>query len=139
MNRYRLRSFLFGDAARYLQSGLAVYALDLATFGLLTWLAPAHYALWTVAGRIVGAASGFALHRHYSFAGPKQHSPRQSAARYAALLAANAILSALLLNAAVEGLGLSSLWARPVIDILVIGLAFLGSKFWVFKRAEGAE
>ncbi len=133
------RNPLSGEATRYLQSGLGVYALDLAAFSLLNWLAPQHYVIWTVAGRVIGAAAGFALHNHYSFAGRKEYSAGQSAVRYAVLLALNVALSAMLLNAAVKWLGLDSRWVRPIIDILIIGLAFLGSKFWVFKQVRGLE
>ena len=125
-----------GEVMRYLQSGLGVYALDLATFCLLNWFAPAHYALWTVAGRLVGAAAGFVFHNTYSFAGDKALPGRQIALRYCVLLLANALLSVALLRGAVEGLGLDSGWVRPIIDVLVIALAFLGSKFWVFRKAK---
>ena len=126
------------EAMRYLQSGLGIYALDLVTFSVLHWFAPSHYAAWTVAGRLVGAGAGYVLHNHYSFAGEKAHSARTIAWRYALLWTANAVLSVAILRGAVEGLGADGTWARPIIDVFVIGLAFAVSKFWVFKRAGRA-
>lgn len=127
---------LSGEAVRYLQSGLGVYALDLATYSALFWIAPAHYVVWTVAGRLVGAAAGFVLHNTYSFRGEKALPARSIAVRYAALWLANAALSVMLLRGAVEGAGLDGTWARPAIDVLVIGLAFVASKYWVFRKAD---
>lgn len=126
------------QAMRYAQSGLAIYALDLATFSVLNWFAPSHFANWTVAGRLVGAAAGFLLHRQYSFAGDKAHSTAQAVWRYILLLAVNAALSVVLLTWAVGHWRFDATWARPVIDVLVIALAFIGSKFWVF-RAKVAQ
>lgn len=121
--------------SRYIQSGMVVYAIDLGLFTLLNWLAPAYYASWTVAGRIAGAASGFVLHNAYSFAGEKAHGRIGMAVRYILMLSGNALLSVLLLRLSVEGLGVESWLARPVIDIMVIGLAYLGSRRWVFRAA----
>ena len=132
----RWKALTGSSLSRYVQSGLAVYALDLGLFSLLNWLAPAHYATWTVAGRIAGAAAGFFLHNSYSFAGEKAHSKRRMAAHYLILLVANALLSVLLLRLSVEGLGIASWLARPVIDVLIIALAFLGSRLWVFRAAK---
>lgn len=129
---------LSSEAVRYLQSGLGIYALDLATYSALFWLAPAHYAVWTVAGRLVGAAAGFVLHNRYSFAGEKALPARSIAVRYAALWLTNAVLSIVLLRGAIEGAGMNGSWARPMIDVIVIGLAFIASKYWVFhKKAAG--
>lgn len=121
------------QAMRYVQSGLAIYVLDLMTFSVLNWLSPAQFAYWTVAGRLVGAAAGFVLHHHYSFAGDKAHSTAQAAWRYILLLALNAVLSVALLTWAVEQWRVDAAWARPAIDVLVIALAYIGSKFWVFR------
>lgn len=126
----------FVQASRYLQSGLVVYALDLTTFSLLNWIAPEYFSYWTVTGRLVGAAAGFILHHYYSFAGEKVQSTAQSVWRYILLLTANAALSVILLNAAVEQWQCDAAWARPVIDILIIALAFVISKFWVFKTKK---
>lgn len=122
--------------SRYAQTGLIVYALDLGLFSLLNWQAPTHYATWTVVGRLGGAAAGFILHDAYSFAGKKAHSRGRMAVRYVLLLTVNALLSVLLLRLSVEGLGLESWLARPVIDMFIIALAFLGSRRWVFRAAR---
>ena len=87
-------------------------------------------------GRLAGAAVGFVLHDGYSFAGRKAYSKVRMAARYGVLLTVNAVLSVLLLRLSVEGLDIDSWLARPVIDLFIIALAFLGSRQWVFRMAK---
>lgn len=132
----RIVTALFGSASRYLQSGLLVYAIDLGTFWILNAFVPAQYAVWTVVGRISGATAGFFLHDGYSFAGHKAVAKRVRMFRYLTLLMFNAVMSVLLLELAVTQFHMTSAFARPVIDILVIALAYLASKHWVFSRTK---
>ena len=126
---------LSGQVVRYALVGLLVLALDYAVFAGLLSLFPDHHLAANVTGKIVGAAAGFFLHKHVSFAGTQADGAGRQALSYSLLLGFNLLLSSALLWLLVDRLAINAYAARLFVDGVVIGVSFLGSKFWVYRAA----
>jgi len=124
---------LTGQMVRYAAVGLLVLALDYAVFAGLNMAFPGQHLFANIAGKLTGAAAGFVLHKYISFAGAQAASTQRQALSYAMLLAFNLLLSSFLLWLLVDWLALNAFAARLVVDAIIIGVSFFGSKFWVYK------
>jgi putative flippase GtrA len=124
---------LTGQMVRYTAVGLLVLALDYAVFAGLNMAFTGQHLFANIAGKLTGAAAGFVLHKYISFAGAQAASTQRQALSYAMLLAFNLLLSSTLLLLLVDWLALNAFAARLVVDAIIIGVSFLGSKFWVYK------
>jgi putative flippase GtrA len=124
---------LTGQMVRYAAVGLLVLTLDYAVFAVLNMAFPGQHLFANIAGKLTGAAAGFVLHKYISFAGAQAASTQRQALSYAVLLAFNLLLSSFLLWLLVDWLALNAFAARLVVDAIIIGVSFFGSKFWVYK------
>jgi putative flippase GtrA len=120
--------------ARYGGVGLIVYAIDYGTFWLIATFVPAQFLLANIAGKAMGAATGFVLHKRFTFAGQQQHRTGRQALLYAAVLTVNMVGSSALLWLAAH-LSLPIKPSRIAIDALTIAVAFLAGRFVVFRAA----
>ena len=126
---------LTGQVARYGLVGLLVLALDYAVFAGLLSLLPGQHLAANIAGKLAGAAIGFVLHKYVTFAGSQADRTERQALSYALLLGFNLLLSSALLWLLVDRLDFNAYGARLFVDAVVIGMSFLGSKFWVYRSA----
>ena len=124
---------LTGQMVRYAAVGVLVLAIDYAVFAGLNIVFPGQHLFANIAGKLTGAAAGFVLHKTISFAGAQADSTQQQAISYAMLLAFNLMLSTGLLWTLVDWLALNAFASRLAVDAIIIGVSFLGSKFWVYK------
>jgi putative flippase GtrA len=120
---------------RYALVGMMVFAIDYAVFAALTWSFPGAHLPANIGGKVAGAASGFFLHRNFTFAGPQRDGAARQAISYAALLLFNLALSTALLWLLVDQLALNAYASRLFTDGVVIITAFLGSRLWVYRKA----
>ena len=126
---------LTGQVLRYGLVGLVVLASDYAVFaGLLALLTGQHLAA-NIAGKLAGAAIGFVLHKYVTFAGSQADGTGRQALSYSLLLGFNLLLSSILLWLLVDRLAFNAYGARLFVDAVVIGVSFLGSKLWVYRKA----
>ncbi len=126
---------LTAQVMRYGLVGLLVLALDYAVFAGLLSLLPGQHLAANIAGKIVGAAAGFVLHKYVTFAGAQADGTGKQALSYAVLLGFNLMLSSVLLWLLVDRLALNAYGARLFVDAIVIGVSFLGAKLWVYRAA----
>ena len=126
---------LTGQVARYGLVGLLVLALDYALFAGLLSLLPGQHLAANIVGKVAGAAIGFVLHKYVTFAGSQADRTGRQALSYALLLGFNLLLSSVLLWLLVDRLDFNAYGARLFVDAVVIGMSFLGSKFWVYRSA----
>jgi putative flippase GtrA len=122
-----------GQIVRYAAVGLLVLALDYAVFAGLNAMFPGQHLFANIAGKLTGAAAGFVLHKYISFTGAQAASTQRQALSYAMLLTFNLLLSSFLLWLLVDWFALNAFAARLAVDAIIIGVSFLGSKFWVYK------
>lgn len=126
---------LIDQLLRYGLVGLIVVASDFAAYAAVLWLSDQAYLAANGLGKAVGAGVGFVLHRRVTFTwSQRDHAPRQLGA-YLAVFAFNVALSSTLLWALVGKLGLDAYFAKLAVDALVIALAFLLSRTWVYRPA----
>lgn len=126
---------LVPEAMRYGAVGLVVLAIDFTAYALVLAIAPRALVGANLVGKAAGAITGLMLHRSVTFRGRKAHGHTRQAASYLALLVFNAALSSALLWLLVERVGYSSYWSKLGVDVVVVGIAFLGSKLVVWKTA----
>jgi putative flippase GtrA len=126
---------LAGQVVRYGLVGLLVLALDYAVFAGLLSLLPGQHLAANIAGKIVGAAAGFVLHKYVTFAGAQADGTGRQVMSYIMLLTFNLLLSSALLWLLVDRLQLNSYGARLFVDVTVIGVSFLGTKLWVYRAS----
>ncbi len=126
---------LTGQIARYAMVGLLVLALDYAVFAGLLSLFPGQHLAANIAGKLSGAAAGFVMHKYISFAGAQADKTAQQALSYVLLLSFNLLLSSAMLWLLIDWLRLNAYASRLLVDGIVIGISFLGSKLWVYKAA----
>ena len=123
------------QVVRYGLVGLLVLALDYTVFAGLLALLPGQHLATNIAGKLAGAAIGFVLHKYVTFAGDQADGTAWQALSYTLLLVFNLLLSSALLWLLVDRLDFNAYGARLFVDAVVIGMSFLGSKFWVYRSA----
>lgn len=133
-----LRRQVVFDTAKYIAVGLIVYVVDLATFALLAEGAGVHYLAANTAAKVTGAASGFLLHKHVTFAGPQEASALRQAPQYVALLVFSVVLGNTLTYLAVDVASMNEVAGKVAADAIVIANAFLVSRAVIFRRSTDA-
>jgi len=124
-----------GQFGLFIAFGAVQLGADWLTFVLLTWsatsVAPAN-----VSGRVIGAALGYYLNSRYTFPQAKEaaRSERGRMIRFLMGWAATSLVSTLILVAVEQQFGLQAAWVGKLfVDGSIAVLAFLLSKYWIFK------
>ncbi|MDQ3038564.1 MAG: GtrA family protein [Pseudomonadota bacterium] len=134
MNERAVRR-IAGQFGLFIAFGAVQLGVDWLTFVLLTWsgadVAPAN-----IAGRVIGAALGYYLNSRYTFP-QEQGVPRAehgTMMRFLLAWAATSLVSTLILVAVEQQFGLQAAWVgKLLVDGIIAVLAFLLSKYWIFK------
>jgi putative flippase GtrA len=88
-----------------------------------------------VAARIAGASLGFWLNGRFTFARSGAVLDRRALLRFATSWAALTVVGTVAVTAIEAAAGLRATWvAKPVIDVLMAGVGFLASKYWIYGR-----
>lgn len=124
---------VLAQAMRYLLAGGLVFSLDVGVFYLITTVWPAWYIEANLVSKSIGALTGFFLHRYFTFSWEHRDNAAAQGVMYVLLLGFNLMLSSLLLYLLVEWVGLIELYAKVLTDVLVILVAFVGSRLLVFR------
>jgi len=127
------------QAFNYAIVGFCQLALEWLSFFAMTALGldvvPAN-----VLSRVAGAMLGYWLNGRYTFANQGAVLSRHSVVRFSISWTSLTVLGTWLLHEVDEAYGLQAAWVgKPVIDVLLAGLGFLASKFWVYERAATRE
>lgn len=125
---------IIAQATRYVAVGLVVLAVDFAVYWAILLTAPERFLAANLAGKAVGAALGFLLHRTVTFRWEQRDPPARQLLSYLAILAFNLMLSSLLLWLAIDRFGANAYFAKLAVDIVIVGSAFLLSRLWVYRR-----
>lgn len=120
---------------RYGMVGGTVYVSDFAMFAVTLWAVPGAYLWANVAGKSVGALTGFVLHRQFTFSWKQKDSAARQLISYLMLFAFNLALSSLLIFLLVNQAGANAFAAKLVVDFIVIAIAFVASRLWVYRPA----
>ena len=130
-----MKQGLLHQVVRYGMVGGVVYAVDFASYAAILWAVPGSYLLANVAGKAIGAVTGFMLHRNFTFSWDQKAGAAEQALSYSVLVAFNIALSSVLLWLLVAHAGFNELWIKPLVDIVVIGSAFIAARLWVYRPA----
>ncbi|WP_332819836.1 GtrA family protein [Sphingopyxis sp.] len=125
---------IVAQAVRYVAVGLVVLAADFAIYSAILLAAPERFLAANLAGKVVGAALGFVLHRTVTFRWAQRDPATRQLLSYLAVLGFNLLLSSLLLWFAIDHLGANPYLAKLAVDIVIVGTAFLLSRLWVYRR-----
>lgn len=125
---------IVAQAVRYVAVGLVVLAADFAIYSAILLAAPERFLAANLAGKVVGAALGFVLHRTVTFRWAQRDPATRQLLSYLAVLGFNLLLSSLLLWFAIDRLGANPYLAKLAVDIVIVGTAFLLSRLWVYRR-----
>lgn len=113
--------------------GGIVYLVDVLVFVAILQLAEHGHLVANVVGRFAGAATGFVLHRWFTF-GATERGISGQAMGYVVVFFANLALSTALLGVGVDILGLPPVLTRLSVDVFLIVMTFLAFRFVVFRR-----
>lgn len=121
-------------AIKYIFSGSIVYAIDLASFTILTVLFPELYLLSNVAGKLAGVVSGFILHKYFTFSDVDQSKEtHKQGILYSLLFVGNLAISVTILYVLVDIFSLNLYFSRISTDIVIILISFVVSRAYIFK------
>lgn len=124
---------LAAEGVRYCLVGGIVYLVDVLVFVAILQLAEHGHLVANVVGRFAGAATGFVLHRWFTF-GATERGISGQAMGYVVVFFANLALSTALLGVGVDILGLPPVLTRLSVDVFLIVMTFLAFRFVVFRR-----
>jgi putative flippase GtrA len=130
----RNQGFLF-QAIRYGLVGGIVVACDFAAYSVFLWFVPGAYLPANWLGKLVGAGTGFVLHKHFTYSWEQRDGTGRQVLSYIALLGFNIALSSLLLWLMVGLAGWDKYLSKLAADAVVIATAFVGSRLWVYRPA----
>ena len=130
-----MKQGLLHQGVRYGLVGGVVYAVDFASYAAILWAVPGSYLPANVAGKAIGAVTGFILHRNFTFSWDQKAGAAEQALSYSALVAFNIALSSVLLWVLVAHAGFNELWIKPLVDAVVIGSAFIAGRLWIYRPA----
>lgn len=118
----------------YAAVGFAQLAIEWALFVSATiLLVPVPVA--NVMARIAGASLGFWLNGRFTFARSGAVLDRRALLRFAASWAALTIIGTVLISAIEISGGLRAAWiGKPAIDVLLAGVGFFASKYWIYRQ-----
>lgn len=118
---------------RYLVSGVASEAVEYIAFALL--LATTHWLLFSNSvGFVLGIASGFVLHKLWSFAGEQQFKTHQQIISYGLLATGNFFAANLLVGGLVYGLHVAPLLAKLISMAIIAGWSFVLFNRVIFRH-----
>lgn len=120
---------------RYLVVGLCVYAIEYGVYlGLVlnNWLSPI---VANAAAKVIAGLSGYFLHRLYTFGKPFYDGLVADFCRYVAILLINIPLFAGIFYL-VSLLIPNFIWVKIVSDVFCIAIAYLQTRFFVFRYAS---
>ena len=129
------RQRLLDQLLRYGLVGLVVVASDFAAYAAVFWLSDGAYLAANVLGKAVGAGVGFVLHRKVTFTWRQRDVAGRQLGAYLAVFGFNLALSTALLWVLVGQLGLDAYVSKLAVDAVVIVLAFVLSRTWVYRPA----
>jgi putative flippase GtrA len=118
---------------RYVVSGVLSEIAEYVTFAALLALTN-HLLFSNSIGFIVGVASGFVLHKLWSFAGEQQFKTHQQLVSYSVLAGFNFIMSNVLLSALVDGLNIRALIAKLLTMFIIAVWSFVLFNFVIFRH-----
>lgn len=119
-----------GQIARFGVSG-AINTLVYIGCGKLLLAVGAGHALTGAIALLMASATGYVLHRLFSFKSKNEGSPE--AARFAILVMANTLLSSAALPALARQAGLSDTAALMSVSLVLPVTNFLAMKLWIFR------
>jgi putative flippase GtrA len=119
--------------ARFLAVGASNTLLTLAVYALLL-AAGLPYLAALVPAYVLGALNGYTLNRRWTFGAGAFRGT--GLARYSVVQAAGLALNALLLAAAVDGLGMHRILGQVIVLPVVTGATYLATRDWVFSRGN---
>jgi putative flippase GtrA len=118
---------------RYVVSGLASEAIEYLAFALL--LFTTHLLIFSNSiGFLLGIASGFVLHKLWSFAGEQQFKTHQQVVGYGMLAAVNFFAANLLVGWLVYGLDIAPLLAKLISMAVIAAWSFVLFNRVIFKQ-----
>ena len=121
------------EKVTYLIVGGVVYLFDVSIFAAVIYMFPGSYAVGNVLAKAGGALLGFILHDQITFSGTKNLTAKKRLLRYCLLWLFTVTLAVALLYVFIEYLYMPEMIAKIISDIIVIIIAFLVSKYTVFK------
>lgn len=125
---------LAAEGTRYCLVGGIVYLIDVMVFVMILELVENAHLMANVLGRFAGAATGFVLHRWFTFSATERGISGQ-AVSYIIVFFTNLALSTVLLGVGVDILGLLPVPTKLSVDIFLIVMTFLAFRFVVFRRS----
>lgn len=123
------------QSVRYGLVGGCVFLTDFLVYLAVLFVAPGAYLAGNVAGKAAGAALGFVLHKRFTFSWRQKDPAHRQLASYAALFAANLLLSSFLLWLLAGRIGIGPVVAKLAVDVIVIATSFIVSRAWVYRAA----
>lgn len=132
--RHMIFQHLARETSRYVIVGGIIYVADFLIYLLVVTFSTSLFIEGNIIGRIVGAITGFFLHKHWTFKGKQIHSTKKQIVNYFLLLLFNIFLSSILLAGFnLYWYSLGSIWSRIFTDVLIIIFTFVCSRF-IFRR-----
>jgi putative flippase GtrA len=134
LSRFRdLAMSLFRQGGGYTIVGVIQWLVDWGVMVLLSHLGlPVEAA--NVCGRISGAMLGFWLNGRFTFAGDDTRIGVVQLRRFVLLWLCTTTLSTFAVGYVDDVFGLQWAWlAKPAIDLVLGGIGFLASRYWVYK------
>lgn len=120
------------EMAAYAVVGFTQLAVEWGFFVLATALGVPVPAA-NVAARIAGASLGFWLNGRFTFARSGAVLDRRALLRFATSWAVLTVVGTVAITAIESAAGLRTAWvAKPLIDVLMAGVGFLASKYWIY-------
>lgn len=123
------------QSARYGLVGLCVFAADVLVYLACLAAAPHAFLLGNACGKATGALLGFVLHKRFTFSWRQKDSGLRQLASYIGLFLSNLALSSGLLWLLVTPIGLGAVFAKLMVDMIVIAVSFFVSRLWVYRSA----
>lgn len=130
--RFENRSHIAYQGIKYVLVGVAIYAIEVFVFLLLTNIDFVNYLYANGFAKVIAAGCGFFLHKHITFSWDQAGSIKPQLVKYVSLLIFNLCLANALLYLSVDVMGWHVLLMKVITDAIVIVLAFLVSRSFIF-------
>jgi putative flippase GtrA len=124
------------QAARFLAVGASGFAINLVAFSALLHGFGLDYRLAAVGSNVLALASNFLWNRRWTFEATDGRVALQ-APRFALVSAGGFVVNLIVLQCAVELLGLPSLGSEVMASAVAAPVNFLGSRLWAFGSGRG--
>jgi len=117
---------------RFAAVGASGYVVNLAVFAACVHVLGIDYRAASVLAFLVSVINNFWLNRHWTFDARHSH-PRAQAARFFAVSLVAFGFTYLILNALVDGAGVSKVMGQAIAVVAGTPLSFVGQKLWSFR------